>query len=65
MFLLACCGDPGDLHYRANNDPRYTLRGFVSPRQGTEYDLQNENVRFWFVFDPFSMILSKNRETSD
>ena len=44
MFLLAWCGDPGDLHCRENNDPRRALRGFLLPRQGTEYGIQKENV---------------------
>ena len=42
MFLLAWCGDPGDLHCRENNDPRRALRGFLLPRRGTElYPIYN------------------------
>jgi len=67
MFLLAWRGDPGDLHCRANNDPRRALRGFVSPRQGTENDLQNKSVPlrstilarrgpFWLGFVFFGLV---------
>ena len=68
MFLLAWRGDPGDLHCRANNDPRRALRGFVSPRQEAKNEIQNENVPlrssilvrrgpFWLDFVFFGLFL--------